>query len=596
MKRRLLPALTTTLVAMSLAACGGSESSSPVSTHGSAHPGPPPGDTSGNHDPQASGPAEVRGAHPGGIVRVLTHSGLTTTLDPAEAYQRDTLSIDSNLITRSLTQYQYDAATRRMVLVPDLATDLGRHNDDYTKWQFDIRPRVRFQDGEPVTAKTVAWGIQRCMDATTFPTGPCQNYAAVNFSGGASYRGPYTAPHQVFRSVRARGHLLTIFLDKPFPDMPYLAALPAMGPVPLGERSDPRKYRTHPLATGPYQIVSYQPGRRLVLTRNPTWDPRSDPARTQYPDGYDFEAGLSSHRIDRGLLADHGRAQTTLTYDDVSAADYPDWTRLAANRLTLGGDSCTTYLAPDNRTVTDPRVRRALSWAYPYQAVIHAEGEIPGVTIVPASTLIPPGVPGRVTHDVTAQRGFHSDPAKARALLRAAHSIGHPIRFLYTRDDPVSVRVKSALTRALTASGFTPSPEPTYIGTSLPLRRGASLGPKVDVHTITRCGDWPTGGQWLPPVYGSTHPARTGTLGSNLEAFSQPSVDRRIAAIRRLPLEQQAQQWNRLDAATMRRWFPVVPIAYGGVAMAHGSRIRGMYDDSVRGMPTWGQIWVAPPS
>ena len=31
----------------------------------------------------------------------------------------------SGLVTRSLTQYEYDPKTKQMILVPDLATDLG---------------------------------------------------------------------------------------------------------------------------------------------------------------------------------------------------------------------------------------------------------------------------------------------------------------------------------------------------------------------------------------------------------------------------------------------------------------------------------------
>jgi peptide/nickel transport system substrate-binding protein len=532
----------------------------------------------------------VRGAQPGGTVTVLTHADPWPTLDPAEVYRPDAVSIDSSLITRSLTQYEYDPRSRQMILVPDLATDLGHMNDHYTKWQFIVRSGVRFENGEKVTAQNIAWGIQRCMDATTFPTGPCQYYANPNFKGGSSYDGPYSAPHQEFKAVRAKGDRLTILLDRPFPDMPYFAAIPAMGPVPFGSASDPQTYRDHPLATGPYRIADYRPGHRLVLTRNPSWDPVTDPARTQYPDGYDFRTGLSSHRIDRELLADTGTGQTALTFDDLLPADYATMKASSPGRLTLGGRPCTTYLAPDNRTITDVRVRKALSWAFPYRKILHAEGEIPGVTAVPATNLMPPGVPGRTTRHFTVRRGFHSEPATARALLREAHATGYAIRFLFDRHDPLSVRVKDDLVRALSASGFTPRPEPTYSGTTLP---GPLPGWDVNVRTTTRCADWPSGSQWLPPVYGSTRPARTGSLGSNFAAFSEPAVDRRIPSIQRLPLDQQGAEWNRLDLGTMTRWFPVVPISYGGVAMAHGSRIRGMYDDNVRGMPTWKDIWVS---
>ncbi len=598
MDRRLVPVLAAVLLAPTACGGGGGAAAGPHSPRNPSSPSTrsssPVCEGCRDDAPQiATGPVVIRGAEKGGTVTVLTHAGLGTTLDPAETYQRDTLSIESGLVTRSLTQYTYDPVTRQMNLVPDLAVDLGIHNDDFTKWQFNLRHGVQFEDGAPVTAKTVAWGIRRCLDATTFPTGPCQYYLNPNLRGGASYRGPYSAPHQVLRSVWTRGDSIMLRFARPFPDLPYLAALPALGPVPLGSRSEPATYRTHPLATGPYRIARYRPGHALVLTRNRAWDPVTDPARTQYPDGYVFRAGLSSRRIDRALLTDRGRAQTTLTYDDVAATDYPRWDRSAGHRLTLGPTPCTTYLAPDNRTVTDPRVRRALSWAYPYRAVIRAEGLIPGVTVVPATNLMPPGIPGRFAHTFTARRGFASDPATARALLRKAGASGFPIRFLYDPHDPAGVRVKDALVRALTAAGFAPRPEASYTGSSMP---GAPPGSDVNLRTVTRCGDWPSGGQWLAPVYGSEHTSRIGGLGSNVEGFSQPAVDRRIAAIQRLPLEKQAAQWSRLDITTLKRWFPIVPISYGGVAMAHGSRIRGMADDSVHGTPTWGQLWVAPPS
>ena len=289
--------------ALALSACGGSGSSSDT---GSEVDTGQLGNTGSGTDATATGPVTIDGAQKGGIVTVLTNTGLTTTIDPAEAYYLDTMSIDGQLITRSLTQYKYDPTTKQMVLVPDLATDLGQHNDDYTKWTFTIRDGVKFEDGSPVTAKNIAWGIQRCMDAATFPTGPCQYYSNVYFRGGSTYKGPYTAPNQKFTAVKVNGNKLTIFMDKPFPDMPYWGAFPANGPVPLGKASDPKTYKNHPVSTGPYMIKSFSPSKELVLQRNPHWDPKTDPARTAYPDGYDFKTQQPSEKIDQILMSDSG--------------------------------------------------------------------------------------------------------------------------------------------------------------------------------------------------------------------------------------------------------------------------------------------------
>ena len=120
--------LKTPLVALSsvgllaLAACGGSGgSSTPRRTPSNFNPGA----TGNGQDANAKGPVTIAGAQKGGTVTVLTLTGLTTTIDPSEIYYTDTSSIMSGLVTRSLTQYKYDPTSKQMVLVPDLATDLG---------------------------------------------------------------------------------------------------------------------------------------------------------------------------------------------------------------------------------------------------------------------------------------------------------------------------------------------------------------------------------------------------------------------------------------------------------------------------------------
>ena len=43
------------------------------------------------------------------------------------------------------------------MLVPDLATDLGTANDDFTEWTFTIRDDATWEDGKPVTPEEVSF-------------------------------------------------------------------------------------------------------------------------------------------------------------------------------------------------------------------------------------------------------------------------------------------------------------------------------------------------------------------------------------------------------------------------------------------------------
>jgi peptide/nickel transport system substrate-binding protein len=587
--------LKTPLVALSslgllaLAACGGSGTSGTPNANPSNFQG---GNTGNNQNARAKGPVTIAGAQKGGTVTVLTLQGLTTTIDPSEIYYTDTSSIMSGLVTRSLTQYKYDPATKQMVLVPDLATDLGQHNDNYTKWTFTIRPGVKWQNGDPVTAKEVAWGMTRCMDAATFPTGPCQYYANVYYKGGSSYKGPYTAPNQQFHGITVNGNKITIQMAKPFPDMPFWGTFPANGPIPLGNASNPKNYKNHPLSTGPYEIKTFNPSKELVLVRNPHWDASTDPARTQYPDGYDFQTQVQSEKIDQILLADSGSGQTTLTYDNLLAPDFQKMKQTDPSRLTLGGTPCTYYWAPDNRKIKSKLVREALAWAYPYKDAILAAGLIPGVTAIPATNLMPPGLPGRKAYNVLNQAPFQTDPAKAKALLKQAHAMGYDIKFLFRTDDAVNVKVKDAVIKALTEAGFKATPVPTTTADYTTARDNTKED--INVRATGWCSDWPSGSTWIPNVYGSTHPDQTGSFGSNYAAFSNKGVDNQINSIQKLPLDQQAAAWNNLDKSIAEKYFPVITQYYTGVAQAHGSRIQGDYDDNTLGMPTWKNIWVSP--
>ncbi len=578
---------------LALSACGGSGSDSGTADQNNQNNNL--GNTGNFTDENAKGPVTIDGATKGGTVTVLTLTGLTTTMDPSEIYYTDTNSIFTGLIGRSLTQYKYNPDTKQMVLVPDLATDLGTHNDTYTKWSFTIRDGVKWgENGQPITAKEVAWGMSRCMDPATFPTGACPYYANAYYKGGADYKGVYTSkqkPGTIFPAIKVNGNTITISMAQPFPDMPYWGSFPANGPVPLDPKvSDPRTYKKKPWSTGPYMIKDFSLSKELVLEKNPYWDPATDPARTQYPDGYDFKLQTQTEKTDQILLADSGDGQTTLTYDDLLAPDYQQLQQKDPSRLTLGGSPCTYYWAPDNRKITDKKVREALSWAYPYKNAILAAGLIPNVNAIPATNLMPPGLPGRTAYNVTGRQGFESDPAKAKALLKQANAMGYEIKFLFRTDDPISVKGKDAIVRGLTEAGFKATPVPTTTANYAAARDNTSED--INVRSAGWCSDWPSGSTWLPTVLGSTNPSKTHSFQANFSAFGNKAADNQMAAIQKLPLEQQAAAWNDLDKKIATQYFPLFTTYYTGVAQAHGSRIMGDNDDNTLGMPTWKDIWV----
>ncbi len=576
---------------LALAACGGSDGGDNGDNNGgSGLDTDNLGNTGSGQDPERQGPVEIDGATEGGIVTVYTATGLTTPLDPQDLYFTDTNAVMTGLVSRQLTQYAYDAESGQMILVPDLAKDLGTPNDDFTEWTFTIRDGVKWETGDPLTAEDVARGIIASMDQETFINGPGIYYSNPYFLGGADYAGPYTDPDATQEAVTVEGNDITIKMSKPFPDFPYYGAFPAMGPRPAGADGDPAKYAQRPWSTGPYKIKTWTPSKSLILERNPEWDPATDPGRTAYPDGYEFKAGVANDQIDRLMLADSGDAQTSLTYEDVQAQNYRQFQEDAEDRLVVGGSPCTYFQSPDYRKVTDKKVREAMLWAYPFDDVILAGGLIPGLTAIPANNIMPPGIPGREEYELVEGRGeFETDPEKAKELLAEAGAENFEVKFLWRTDNPINTQVKDVLVKAYTEAGFKATAVPTTEAKFVEDRDNPDSD--INLRSYGWCSDWPSGATWIPPIFQSTDIDKIG-FGTNIAGFNEPTIDDEINAVFELPAEDQPAAWNELDQKIMQEYLPVIPQYYTGVAQVHGSKVNGHFNDNTLGQPTYKDIWL----
>ena len=268
-------------------------------------------------DPEAQGPApEIDGADvPGGTITVfLPGDPGPTDLDPTGGWSVTGNSIQQALTSRSLTQYVRDPETGQLVLVPDLATDLGTPNEDFTEWTFTIRDDATWENGQPVTAEEVAFGICRSHGLRHLPVRSRHRVLADllrrcgRLQGPLHREGPEAATK--WGGISVDGQDVTIKMAKPFPDMDYWGAFMAMGPAPLGNASKPPNYGQNILSNGPYKVESFRPNEELVLVKNDQWDPDSDPARHQYADKFVFKFNQDQAKVDQIMLSDNTESQT----------------------------------------------------------------------------------------------------------------------------------------------------------------------------------------------------------------------------------------------------------------------------------------------
>lgn len=573
-----------TAAMMTLAACGGGSGTS--EDRSSEEPTFQEGGAAGsfkNPDVQAPAPVPDDAAE-GGTLTVLTNQA-PSTLDPTQAYYTDSTAILSALVTRSLTQYAYNEETKDMQLIPDMATDLGRPNEDNTEWTFTLRDGLKYEDGTDVKAEDVAYAVKRSFAIAELPDGP--TYQTTFFLDGDKYKGPF-ADGDDYAGVEVDGNDITIKMRRPFTDMDYYASFPAFTAIPQA-KDNPENYGQKPLATGPYKFADYKAGTSLTLVKNDQWDPNTDPGRIQMVDGWEFKFAQDTAKLENVIINDNGSAQTTLTYDNVTAPSYRQ-IQETPERLVTGTSPCTFMWYIDMTKVKDLKVRQALAWAYPYENAWKAAGEIIGVTRVPSTSILPPGTAGRVEYQaLEGQDGQTTDPEKSKALLEEAGAMGYEIKFLFATDDDNSVAAKDEIVKGLEAGGFKATPIASSTETIRTDR--TDYDSPINVRSSGWCSDWPSGGSWFPAQWygdlvgleGMPNPANF-----DVEEFDQ----RQDEILDTLSPEEAVEAWGEFDQKMQTEQFPAVTVGYSGTAMIHGSKVGGMESDNVRGMPTLNQMYI----
>jgi peptide/nickel transport system substrate-binding protein len=78
----------------------------------------------------------------------------------------------------------------------------------------------------------------------------------------------------------------------------------------------------------------------------------------------------------------------------------------------------------------------------------------------------------------------------------------------------------------------------------------------------------------------------------NLANFDEPEADAMQKEILDGSADEAAAGWNELDEFIEENYYPAVNTGYAGTAIIRGSKIGGMYNDNVRGMPTFQTMYI----
>lgn len=243
---------------------------------------------------------EVRG----GTLQLRTVSEGIASLDPQRVYSDRDVAILSTYLHRTLVTYDMKPGGAGSVLVPDLATDVGRPQNQFKTWTFTLKDGVVFETGQAITCYEIKYAVSRSF-ATVAITGG-QPYARryldipMKKNGQSKYLGPYKAKAEnqaLFDNAvecSADGKEITFFLKQSMPDFNYVVASLAFAPVPLDEGGNPGSgYEQKPVASGPYRYSDASTQDKLLLIRNLKWT--NDDVRRALPDQIMISSNLTEN-------------------------------------------------------------------------------------------------------------------------------------------------------------------------------------------------------------------------------------------------------------------------------------------------------------
>ena len=268
----------------------------------------------------------------GGTLRLALVSDVTAAFDPQKEYYSVTWEFYRCCLLRTLMSFNGQTTEEGgNEVLPDLAAGQPEVSADGLEWTFTLKQGIRYApplDDVTVTAQDFIRALEReaCGECAT---------------GGYSFYYSVIEGFDDFKNGDADSisgldaiddTTLLVRTTSPTGDLPYRMAMPATAPIPPNP-ADPQarlgiaeghddNYGRFLVGTGPYMfegteqldfsvrandqapVSGYDPGRSIVLVRNPSYDPDSDDLREGYVDRIEIPIGAQEDdialRVDAG--------------------------------------------------------------------------------------------------------------------------------------------------------------------------------------------------------------------------------------------------------------------------------------------------------
>jgi peptide/nickel transport system substrate-binding protein len=438
---------------------------------------------------------EGTGGVKGGTMTVY-HVNDVEHLDPARNFVTDSGMI-GKLITRTLTDYRYDAKAKKIVLENDLASSY-ESTKDFKTWTFKLKDGIKYEDGTPIKSADIKYNAERSFAADMAEGAPY----AHEYLDCPGYKGPYVAGNNGGKgctAIEVPDEKTIVFkLNRPVPTFEGTASMKIFSPVPAAKDTK-TQYDNHPVSTGPYKIESYTRKKQLVLVRNDQWDPKTDPLRNALPDKFIFKFGDAEATVDQRLFANGAADQSSVSFAGVQPENIAKTNQASVkDRVVQGTDICRRYIAFNQQKplLKNQKLREALYYGLDRTSYRDGRGGERLAAVV--DSIIPQDLDG-YKPEATFKAPPEGDPVKAKQLLTEAGYKGEKL-VLGTSDSGLAVKAAEAAQASWKAIGVNVDirkiPGDNYYSTQ---QQDSSA---TDLITAGWCYDWASLATIVPSVLG----------------------------------------------------------------------------------------------
>ncbi len=459
-------------------------------------------------------------------------------------------------------------------------------NADNSVFTFKLVPGAMFHDGTPVTAESFVFAWTRISDPKTNPKDP--SVISYHLSAVKGYADLQEGKATTLAGVKAVDDTtFEVTLDAPFADFPYVAAHPALAPVPadavangVDVNGENVPFAEMPVGNGPFKMTEpWKHDQYIKVARNE--DYYGEKANLDAVNFSIFKDEETAFREFQAGTVDFtsipsGQVKATIEQFGEAADGY---TVNPAKQVLLGAETAVYYIVLNNKdkSLANPDVRKAINLAINRQAICDSifEG-----TRKPATNIVPPGVVGYedgtwkdARYDVEGAKaaltaaGFPEGKGVPELTLSFNSGSGHEDIMQLVQADLAKVGIKSKLQGAEWAQYLKQLDEGDF--------------------TVARLGwiaDYPIFDNFLYPIFDSKS-------GDNKAAFADPAVDAALVAAR-----QEGDEAKRIAAyqainETIQATDPVVPMMYYAHRHVGSARVNNLYY-SPMGLAALDKCWV----